>query len=93
MTRRQAAIRSRDTAMNRLYVVENCPTITGAVADHRIPIRATDVQQFAAQLAGELKILDQQNGAAQYARSIAAIARDLQSHRGTSIVIAGDGHH
>jgi Fe-S-cluster-containing dehydrogenase component len=91
MTRRQAAIRSRDTAMNRLYVVESCPTITGAVADHRIPIRAADVQQFAAQLASELKILNQQNGGDQNPRSIAAIARDLQAHRGMSIVIAGDG--
>ena len=91
MTRRQDAIRSRGIGMNRLYVIESCPTITGAVADHRIPSRAADVVQFAAQLAGELKILDQQNGAAQHARPIAAIARDLQSHRGTSIVIAGDG--
>jgi MoCo/4Fe-4S cofactor protein with predicted Tat translocation signal len=91
MSRRQSAIRSHGTVMNRLYVVENCPTITGAVADHRIPIRATDVQHFAAELAGELQVLDPQKGATENSRWTAAIARDLKAHRGASIVIAGDG--
>ena len=30
----------RRPAMNRLYVVESTPTITGAMADHRLPLRA-----------------------------------------------------
>jgi MoCo/4Fe-4S cofactor protein with predicted Tat translocation signal len=91
MTRRQQAARSNEAAMNRLYAVESCPTVTGAVADHRISIRATDVKQFAAELASELQVVAQQNPAKQYTRWTTAIARDLKAHRGTSIVIAGDG--
>jgi molybdopterin-containing oxidoreductase family iron-sulfur binding subunit len=29
--------------MNRLYVVESCVTSTGSIADHRLPVRASDV--------------------------------------------------
>ena len=29
--------------MNRLYVVESMPTITGAMADHRFPMRSSDI--------------------------------------------------
>jgi MoCo/4Fe-4S cofactor protein with predicted Tat translocation signal len=91
MSRRQSAIRSRDASMNRLYVIENCPTVTGAAADHRLPIRAADIAQFAAQLAGRLQVLDAIKGPTEYARWAAAIARDLKAHRGASIVIAGNG--
>ena len=40
--------------MNRLYVVESTPSITGAVADHRWPLRSSDVARFARALAGRL---------------------------------------
>ena len=32
-----------DGAMNRLYAVERTPTITGAMADHRLPLRPREV--------------------------------------------------
>ena len=37
-TRRR--VREGQTAMNRLYVVESTPSMTGAMADHRLPMRA-----------------------------------------------------
>ena len=37
--------------LNRLYVVEPMPTSTGSMADHRWPLRASDVEGFARQLA------------------------------------------
>src|SRR6202011_4605709 len=37
--------------LNRLYVVESMPTSTGAMADHRLPLRASEVEDFARQLA------------------------------------------
>ncbi len=33
--------------MNRLYVVECTPSITGAIADHRLPLRASEIDGFA----------------------------------------------
>ena len=40
--------------MNRLYVVEPMPTPTGAKADHRLPLRAGDIEEFAWALAGAI---------------------------------------
>jgi len=34
------------TTMNRLFVAESMPTITGAMADHRFPMRSSDVRSF-----------------------------------------------
>ncbi|MFN9083643.1 MAG: TAT-variant-translocated molybdopterin oxidoreductase [Acidobacteriota bacterium] len=76
--------------VNRLYVIENNFTLTGAQADHRLRLRAADVQAFAADLAREvgalpqgLKILGQSD------KLIAALAKDLLAHKGRSVVIAG----
>src|SRR6202022_3021026 len=40
--------------MSRLYVVESTPSSTGARADHRLPLRASDVEGFARALAATL---------------------------------------
>src|SRR5436189_2768088 len=70
--------------MNRLYVVEPFPTPTGTKADHRIPMRASEVEGFAQSLAGALLKADVGPAPA------AAIARDLLKNRGASLVIAGE---
>jgi MoCo/4Fe-4S cofactor protein with predicted Tat translocation signal len=81
--------------MNRLYVVESTPTITGAMADHRLPMRASEVEMFARMLAANLGIAGAgaNTGAAASQRIndwLGALAKDLQAHRGTSLVIAGE---
>ena len=48
---RRRRVRGDQTTMNRLYVVEPMPTPTGAKADHRLPLRAGDVEEFAWTLA------------------------------------------
>jgi hypothetical protein len=57
---RQFAMRRRvsasNTTMNRLYVVEPMPTPTGAKADHRLPLRAGDVEEFAWALATAVQV-------------------------------------
>ncbi|HSB79926.1 MAG TPA: TAT-variant-translocated molybdopterin oxidoreductase, partial [Candidatus Methylomirabilis sp.] len=37
----------QDARMNRLYAVESTPTNTGAMADHRLPVRAGEIEAFA----------------------------------------------
>src|SRR5436190_21892155 len=51
---RRRRVESESAVMNRLYVVEPFPTPTGTKADHRMPMRASEVEGFAQSLAGAL---------------------------------------
>jgi len=78
--------------MNRLYVAEPMPTATGAKADHRLPLRAGDIEEFAWALAtglGSAKGPKQGENVDIY-KWIGAIARDLQRNKGAGVVIAGE---
>jgi MoCo/4Fe-4S cofactor protein with predicted Tat translocation signal len=77
--------------MNRLYAVESTPSLTGAKADHRLPVRASDVEGFARQIAAGVGVASAGGaGGGESAQWIAAVAKDLQAHRGTSLVVAGE---
>ena len=54
--RREAGDAQAAAAMNRLYVVECTPTLTGAAADHRLAVPARDVPLFAKGIAAALGI-------------------------------------
>ncbi len=41
-------------AMNRFYAIESTPTLTGAKADHRLVLKAGEIEGFARQLSGSL---------------------------------------
>src|SRR5579871_1808832 len=73
-----------ETTLNRMYVVEPAPTVTGGMADHRIVLRASEVEEFASALNSALG-----GQASSKYKEIAAIARDLQAHKGTCVVVAG----
>ena len=45
--RLRQAPQSRRGNMNRLYVIESTPSSTGAKADHRLPMRASEVERIA----------------------------------------------
>ncbi len=85
-------VRAGQTQMSRLYVVEPMPTPTGTKADHRLALKAADVEQFAWSLASALGAdTGGRKGAATAADHwIGPIVRDLQQHRGAGIVIAGE---
>jgi molybdopterin-containing oxidoreductase family iron-sulfur binding subunit len=87
-----AARRNPDANMNRLYVVESTPSSTGMKADHRLPLRASEVENFTRALAGALGVNDAagSSGGAEAQKFVAALAKDLQSHKGLSVVTAGD---
>ncbi|MGB8011348.1 MAG: TAT-variant-translocated molybdopterin oxidoreductase [Terriglobales bacterium] len=99
-TRDFAARRNPDANMNRLYVVESTPSSTGMKADHRLPTQANNVANVARDIVtmfGPFKsdavpLVGMSKGvsAVAYSTFVQAVARDLQSHLGSSIVIAGD---
>jgi len=66
--------------MNRLYVVETTPSNTGAKADHNWSVRPSEFEGIA-------RAISSGSGGPDWAQ---AIARDLNQHKGASIVIAGD---
>ena len=77
--------------MNRLYVVEPTPTVTGSGADHRLPLRASEIEGFARALAAKVNAGgDQVAPPAGSEKWLDAAAKDLLSHRGSSLVVAGE---
>jgi molybdopterin-containing oxidoreductase family iron-sulfur binding subunit len=76
-------------AMSRLYVIEPTPSVTGSMADHRLPLASHAIEFFAMQLAARLGSGGADANAAD-ARWIDAVANDLAAHRGASLVVAGD---
>jgi len=77
--------------MNRLYVVEPMPSVTGSNADHRLPLRASDVELFARALAGKLGVAVAAGTLpADVSKWLDAVARDLQGSRGASLIVAGE---
>ena len=78
--------------MNRLYAIESMPTSTGAKADHRLPLKPSQVASAARAIAAALRgsaETDSGFGTAGQ-KWLAALAKDLRAHRGRSLVIAGE---
>ena len=75
--------------MNRLYVIESTPTSTGAKADHRVGIRADQIETFALALANFTGAVPPDN-VPQIAFGADGVARELKVHNGSSVVIVGD---
>jgi len=80
--------------LNRLYAVESMPTSTGAMSDHRLPLRSGEVETFTRQLAAAVGApAAPAAGGSDVnipADWLKAVADDLTAHRGTSLVIAGE---
>ncbi len=76
------------TSINRLYVIESILSGTGSLADHRFSVRGSEMESIARAIAAGLGLGPAPATPVQ--PWIAAIVRDLQRNRGTSIVIAGD---
>jgi molybdopterin-containing oxidoreductase family iron-sulfur binding subunit len=87
-----ASRRNPDGNMSRFYAIESTPTSTGAKADHRLPVSAWQVSQFAEALASY------DGAAAAFSNSLppevlefaAAVGKDLEKARGKSAVIVGE---
>ncbi len=88
---RRRKIDHHKSDMNRLYAVESTPTLSGAMADHRLPVKAGDVAQFAAAVAAAVGVQGVPSQAPEEHRDwIQALARDLKAHAGRCVVIPGE---
>lgn len=87
---RRRKLNSVSDKMNRLYVVEPTPSVTGSSADHRLPLRATDVELFARALAAKLGLGGSASLSGKNAEWLEAVAKDLQKNKGASLVVAGE---
>jgi molybdopterin-containing oxidoreductase family iron-sulfur binding subunit len=81
------------TEMNRLYVIESSPTLAGAASDHRLAVRASQVEAYARAVAAGLGAAPAGNALPEpsHAPWVAALVKDLQERpAGTTAVIPGE---
>ncbi|HYC00932.1 MAG TPA: TAT-variant-translocated molybdopterin oxidoreductase [Candidatus Limnocylindrales bacterium] len=83
-------VTGKASRMNRLYVAESVPTVTGGNADHRLPLRSARIAALARALAIEVGVgVARPKGLEAHEAWIKAAAQDLRDHRGASIIMAG----
>jgi molybdopterin-containing oxidoreductase family iron-sulfur binding subunit len=85
---RRRRVRKGTTSISRVYAIESGPSGTGSLADHRLPVRPSQVESYARAIAAGLGAGSAT--ATDHADWIAALVRDLQRNRAASIVVAGD---
>src|SRR5208337_736333 len=76
--------------MARFYAIESTPTNTGGKADHRLPVRASEVEQLARAIAAGLGVGGAASAKPEQQKFVAALVKDLQAHKGAAVVIPGD---
>jgi MoCo/4Fe-4S cofactor protein with predicted Tat translocation signal len=76
--------------MNRLYVIEPAPSVTGSSADHRLPLGSAEVEGFARALAAKLGIASAAPLSGEAVKWLEVVAGELGKQRGSSLVIAGE---
>ncbi len=102
---RKRRLDNQKNSMNRLYVVESTPSITGAKADHRLPLPPQEIEHLARSVAARLGIIEDQGSTAgevpsktsmpdaqssNLSRWIDALENDLRKHQGASVIIPGE---
>ncbi len=83
-------VRGEEISMNRFYAIETTPQTTGAKADHRVPVKPSELDGVVRALASALGVSAAGAGSAGPVKWLPALVKDLQAHKGSSIVIAGD---
>jgi MoCo/4Fe-4S cofactor protein with predicted Tat translocation signal len=84
-SRRRAG--SELAAMNRLYVVEGSPTLTGASADHRLALRSSAIEGFARAVAAGCGVAAEGAVAHDW---VAPLVKDLKRAGAKALVLAGE---
>jgi MoCo/4Fe-4S cofactor protein with predicted Tat translocation signal len=82
-------VRGAQVSMNRFYAIETTPQTSGTKADHRAPVKPSELEGVVRALAAAVGVSGA-SGSADSVKWLPAMVKDLQAHRGSSIVIAGD---
>ena len=72
--------------MNRLYVVESMPTVTGGKAEHRLGLKPSEIEKFATALMSGSGYA----GSETAQKFLAAVLADLKKAGSKAVVIAGE---
>jgi molybdopterin-containing oxidoreductase family iron-sulfur binding subunit len=88
--RRDPDAKANTRGLNRMYAIEGSPTTTGFKADHRFPVKPSEVEQYARALAARLGLGGSANVSGENAKVLDAIAKDLQAHRGNAVIVVGE---
>ena len=75
----------KDKPMNRLYVVETMPTVTGFKAEHRLALKPSDIKAFASALSGGSAAIT--NPETQ--KFLTAVLADIKKSGGKFAVVVG----
>jgi MoCo/4Fe-4S cofactor protein with predicted Tat translocation signal len=81
------------TEMSRLYTIESTPGLAGAMADHRLAVKASQVEAYARAVAAALGVATEGGATvpAPHAPWIGALVKDLQARpAGTTLVVPGE---
>jgi MoCo/4Fe-4S cofactor protein with predicted Tat translocation signal len=80
--------------MSRLYVIESTPSATGYKADHRLSLRAGEIEGVGIAVATLLGVNTGMTGITapkgELEKFLLPVIKDLQANRGSSVIIAGD---
>jgi molybdopterin-containing oxidoreductase family iron-sulfur binding subunit len=92
MSRRKLGRGSTPDEFNRLYSIETSISITGASADHRWPIKPSELQHRVKQLAILLRLpqIRYNTPSSLMPAWLKEIASDLQTHSGKCLIVAGE---
>ncbi|HEX5703438.1 MAG TPA: TAT-variant-translocated molybdopterin oxidoreductase [Pyrinomonadaceae bacterium] len=87
---RRRGVDRNQTEMNRLYVIESTPTLTGANADHRFAVKPSEMMKsIGPAIIQSFGKTQASAGIIVPVGSLNAVQQDLMSHRGSSLVIVG----
>ncbi len=84
-------VRNTKRQMNRLFVVEGTPTITGAMADVRLTIKASQIELAARALAHAIGAAPESGRlSAEASKWVEEAAAALDAHQGKALIVAGE---
>jgi len=87
---RRRKLNGSSTEMNRLYVVEPTPSVTGSSADHRLPLRSSEIALFTRALAAKLGLGGSAKVPSKAEQLLDTVTGELRQHHGSSLVVAGE---